>query len=131
MGFGGMAYGGDLYGAGLGEGGASELSIINRLPAGPAAIPLNSAVNFCVVGPANITSIGVSVFYRSDRNRYVIYELDGFTVPYAPNSTIGGIGTATVALSLFEFSGWRDRVVSITVFGIDANGTLFSLEALE
>lgn len=107
------------------------IEIINIAPAVPGAIPLDSVISFDLVGPENFSAVGVSVKYRSDGNRYMLYETDGFTTPYDPTSTIAGAGTDAINFSLFEFKGWRDRVASITVFGIDAVGTLFSLEVLE
>jgi len=109
----------------------AEIEIIDLDPSGPAAIPVSSAVSFSLVGPANFVTVGVSLLYRSDPNRYIVYETDGFTAPYTAGSSVAGIGTNQVDFTLAEFGSWRDRVASITVFGIDAAGTVFSLEAIE
>jgi len=133
-GFGGMLLGGDLFGAGQESGapGPSSPQIDNVSPSvGPSGLPLGTALSFDVIAASAIQAIGVAVLYLSTKEYFMAYEVDAFTPDYAAVSSIGGVGTNTVSLTLFEFGGWRERVRSILVFGIDAGPTKFVLEVLE
>lgn len=131
-GFGGMLFGADLFGAGQAPSGPATPEIANVNPANsPSGLPISTSLAFDLLAANNIEAVGVAVQYRSTAEYFMAYELDEFTAVYAPVSSVGGIGTTAVSFTLFEFDGWRDRVRSIVVFGIDSAAQKFVLEVLE
>lgn len=95
-------------------------------PADPGGFPRELPISFDIESSANIDFVIVSVQYITDPHRYVVFESDGFTVPYDAPSTVAGTGTPTVSLSLFEFGNWRDRIYKVFV-DIVSDGVLTQL----
>lgn len=95
-------------------------------------VDLSQSVDFTVYGGggATITKIGIAVRYIDDDRRFVAYETDAFLSMFDPDSSVSGVGTATVTCSLFEFDGWRQRLREIYVFGVQSDGACFSQDVL-
>lgn len=101
-------------------------------PVTPQGIDLSLPQSFSVDGGAfNIESVVVAIRYIRDPLTYVLFETDGFTPKYAPDSSVASLGTTQVDFTVFEFGGWRGRILSMTVFGIDSNADPFALDVLE
>ena len=101
-------------------------------PMTPAGVDLALPLAFRVNGNGNnILSVGVAIRYIRDPLTYVIFETDAFTPRYLPDSSVSGVGTPAVNFSVFEFGGWRGRLLSMQVFGIDSAAELFVLDVLE
>ena len=96
-------------------------------PLAPAGFPRTSPISFDLASDGGAIDFAVLfVRFMSDVRQHVIYESDGFTVPYASASSVTGDGTETVSFSIFEFGGWRDRIYELRAVAF-ADGELFRI----
>lgn len=100
----------------------------------PSGFPRTSPISFDVESDAGVIDwVSVSIQYTRDSKQYVIFEGDVFTESYDSPSTVGGLGTTSIAFSLFEFGGWRDRIykIQVTAFSDDTIARLCPTDVLE
>lgn len=106
------------------------MAIALNIDPAPSAlgVPRDTPVSFDIVSIDPIDFISVVARYKSDRRRFMVYETDAFVTPFGDVSTISGVGTPTVQLSVFEPGGWRGEIRELRAIGADVTGRAFDID---